>query len=348
MFNGLANLWKFNRRERDKYHSRDSYFLCRKIFRNEIELPQDLYLSMRKLSNLSPFCNLSHRVFFSVCLFLFWHRNPINFIGAFAGNPRFYHIKTVCNKTLRNPFSANSIYMQGTASWSITSFRDTERTFIVETQNISSVQLDVQGERNRFFEVNITNTKFEKIGFHRQKDKRGAVKIFSAAENLLDPVYISVSCSRTKFFLAIKVLLSVSTFQLRLRTRFRDIKPQHNLFNLKDYFLNLKPEVYLPERSLFSSHSRERRAKFVRLNCYYNNNVRCIKVEATRADRDIQDSRFSYLEVTMHRGSSLSLITHINASLRIAKSFFHKNKEDNRKVSWRLSSLTLLFLLQSE
>ena len=95
MFNGLANLWKFHRRERDKYHSRDSYFLCRKIFRNGIELPQDLYLSMRKLSNLSPFCNLSHRVFFSVCLFLFWHRNPINFIGAFAGNPRFYHIKTV-------------------------------------------------------------------------------------------------------------------------------------------------------------------------------------------------------------------------------------------------------------
>ena len=95
MFNGLANLWKFHRREREKYHSKDSYFLCRKIFRNGIELPQDLYLSMRKLSNRSPFCNLSHRVFFSVCLFLFWHRNPINFIGAFAGNPRFYHIKTV-------------------------------------------------------------------------------------------------------------------------------------------------------------------------------------------------------------------------------------------------------------
>ena len=160
--------------------------------------------------------------------------------------------------------------------------------------------------------------------------------------------FLFLSLAVEPSFLAIKVLLSVSTFQLRLRTRFRDIKPQHNLFNLKDYFLNLKPEVYLPERSLFSSHSRERRAKFVRLNCYYNKNVRCVKVEATRADRDIQDSRFSYLEVTMHRGSSLSLITHINASLRIAKSFFHKNKEDNRKVSWRLSSLTLLFLLQSE
>ena len=71
------------------------------------------------------------------------------------------------------------------------SFRDTERTFIIETQNISSVQLDVHGdssfrynsqcfefllfddcrEQNRFLEVNITDTKFEKNGFHGQKDK---------------------------------------------------------------------------------------------------------------------------------------------------------------------------------
>ena len=159
------------------------------------------------------------------------------------------------------------------------------------------------------------------------------MKIFSAAENLLDPVYISISYSRTKFFSNKGPFISVNVPTAVTNEIYRDIKLHHNHFNLKDYFLNLKPEVSLPERSLFSSHSRERRAKFVRFNCYYNKNVRCIKVEATRADKDIQDSRFSYLEVTMHRGSSLSLITHINASLRIAKSFFHKNKEDNRKVS---------------
>lgn len=65
------------------------------------------------------------------------------------------------------------------------SFRSTERTFIIETQNISSVQLDVQGdssfrynsqcfefllfvdcrEQNRFLEVNIPDTKFDEMDF---------------------------------------------------------------------------------------------------------------------------------------------------------------------------------------
>ena len=58
MFNGPANLG-----------SKDPYFLCRKTLRNGIEIRQDRYLSMRRLSNLSPFGNLSHGVFFSVDLF---------------------------------------------------------------------------------------------------------------------------------------------------------------------------------------------------------------------------------------------------------------------------------------
>ena len=202
------------------------------------------------------------------------------------------------------------------------SFRDTERTFIIETQNISSVQLDVHGdssfrynsqcfefllfdvcrEQNRFLEVNITNTKFEKNGFHGQKDKRGAVKILSAAKNMLDPVYISISCSRIKFINNKGPFISVNVPTAVTNEIYRDIKLHHNHFNLKDYFLNLKPEVSLPERSLLSSHSRETRAKFIRLNCYYNKNVRCIKVESSRANIDIQDSRLSNLEVTRHRG----------------------------------------------
>ena len=55
MFNGSANFRKFHgrRRKRDNSCSRDPYFLCRKTLRNGIELRQDIYLSMRKLSNLS-------------------------------------------------------------------------------------------------------------------------------------------------------------------------------------------------------------------------------------------------------------------------------------------------------
>ena len=52
MLNGPANLRKFHRRKRDKSCSKVPYFLCRKALRNGLELRQDLYLSMRKLSTL--------------------------------------------------------------------------------------------------------------------------------------------------------------------------------------------------------------------------------------------------------------------------------------------------------
>ena len=54
MFNGPPNLRKSRRRKHDKSCLKDPYFFCHKPQRNEIELRQDLYLSMRKLSNLSP------------------------------------------------------------------------------------------------------------------------------------------------------------------------------------------------------------------------------------------------------------------------------------------------------
>ena len=77
MFNGPVNLRKFHRRKRDESYSKDPYFILRKTLRNVIELRQDQYMSMRKLSNLSPFGNLSHGVFFSVDL-SFRPRRPMN------------------------------------------------------------------------------------------------------------------------------------------------------------------------------------------------------------------------------------------------------------------------------
>ena len=81
MFNGPANLG-----------SKDPYFLCRKTLRNGIEIRQDRYLSMRRLSNLLPFGNLSHGVFFSVEFFS-RRRRPLNITSAVAGNPIFHRIK---------------------------------------------------------------------------------------------------------------------------------------------------------------------------------------------------------------------------------------------------------------
>ena len=57
---------------------------------NGIEVHQDVYMSTHNLSNLSPFSNLSHDVFFLVHLFIRCKR-PMNI----AGNPRFHHLKTV-------------------------------------------------------------------------------------------------------------------------------------------------------------------------------------------------------------------------------------------------------------
>ena len=64
MFDGPANLRKFHRRKREKSHLKDPCFLCRKTLDNGIELRQDRYLSMRRLSNLSSFENLSRGVIF--------------------------------------------------------------------------------------------------------------------------------------------------------------------------------------------------------------------------------------------------------------------------------------------
>ena len=54
VFNDLANLRIFHRRKRNKYCSKDPYFLCCKTLHNGIEVRQDLYLSVRTLSKLSP------------------------------------------------------------------------------------------------------------------------------------------------------------------------------------------------------------------------------------------------------------------------------------------------------
>ena len=94
VFNDLANLRIFHRRKRNKYGYKDPYFLCCKTLRNGIEVRQDLYLSVRTLSKLSPFGNLSHRVY---CLadFFFTRRRPMNITGLVAGTHRFHDIKTV-------------------------------------------------------------------------------------------------------------------------------------------------------------------------------------------------------------------------------------------------------------
>ena len=68
MFNVTVNLRKFHRMKPDKSYSKDLYFLYCKTLLNGYRTSPRSCLSMRWLSNLSPFGNLSPDVFFSVDL----------------------------------------------------------------------------------------------------------------------------------------------------------------------------------------------------------------------------------------------------------------------------------------
>ena len=111
MFNGPANLWKFHFRKRNKSCSKDPYFLCRKTLRNGIELRQDLHLSMRKLSSLSPFGNLSCCVLFSVDLF-FWRIEPPRYFVTLKApaifTPRSRAIKKPYGASLKDKYKKNA------------------------------------------------------------------------------------------------------------------------------------------------------------------------------------------------------------------------------------------------
>ena len=69
MLNGPANLRKFHRRKCDKFYLKDSYFLCRKILRNRMEICQDWYLSMHRLLNHRS-CIFIWYVYFGLAKFL--------------------------------------------------------------------------------------------------------------------------------------------------------------------------------------------------------------------------------------------------------------------------------------
>ena len=88
----LGNL---HRRKRYISYPKDLYFLCRKTLRNGREHCQERYLSMRRLSNLSPFGNLSDVVmFFSFRLTSFQAYKAYEYYGSSRWKPRFHHIKT--------------------------------------------------------------------------------------------------------------------------------------------------------------------------------------------------------------------------------------------------------------
>ena len=229
------------------------------------------------------------------------------------------------------------------------SFRDALRAFSIEIQNITSFQIDVQGnstfhnnsqcfnlllldntgEKNLFVAVNITDAKFERNGFYGyQRSERGVMKIKSAGnKELTEAVYIYIFCSKVKCFNNLGPFINVNVSTAVTNETYKDVELHHNGLPSWDYSLDLKPKSTPHVHSVYFSHAKETRAKFIALNCHDNPSVHCIKVESSRADIDIQDSHFRNQHVKKHRaGSCLSLEGNVSASLTIVNSRFHKNE----------------------
>ena len=149
MFNGPENHRKCQQRQRDKFFSKIPIFFVAKYY-----VVVDLYLSMRKLSNLSrhvsPFGNLSHGVFFSVDLFS-GRRRPMNITGAVAGSPLFHFIKTVlCSTVFNTPFQMTTVrsYLAAMFVFHVDTFKNramlAPRSRAVKKPQKASITNDIQ------------------------------------------------------------------------------------------------------------------------------------------------------------------------------------------------------------
>ena len=111
MLNGLANL--ANSTEGNVRNSIDPYFLCRQTLCNGIEICQDRYMSMRRLSNRGP------RVF--VCHVCFGLGHQTQAVLGISG-PVFYGFSVQDNKvyTFKRLISRNLCkHHRNTALWQI-------------------------------------------------------------------------------------------------------------------------------------------------------------------------------------------------------------------------------------
>ena len=149
MFNGPENHRKCQQRQRDKFFSKIPIFFVAKH-----NVVVDLYLSMRKLSNLSRhvsrFGNLSHGVFFSVDLFS-GRRRPMNITGAVAGSPLFHFIKTVlCSTVFNTPFQMTTVrsYLAAMFVFHVDTFKNramlAPRSRAVKKPQKASITNDIQ------------------------------------------------------------------------------------------------------------------------------------------------------------------------------------------------------------
>ncbi|KAL9973687.1 hypothetical protein ACROYT_G020172 [Oculina patagonica] len=227
------------------------------------------------------------------------------------------------------------------------SFHNAPRALNITIQNMTTFRLDIQGfssfhnnshcihlllldnirSKSRSVAINISGTHFKQNGFHGvQRSERGVMKIASNEDKALKQVNIQIFCEKVKCAKNRGPFINVNVSTAITNETYKDVELSFNRLPSWKNSLDRKPKLTVP--SLYFSHARKTRAKFVNLKCNNNPSVQCIKVQSDEAEIDIQDSYFHKQSTMKRAGSCLSLEASIGASLRISNTTFQQNEAD--------------------
>ena len=226
------------------------------------------------------------------------------------------------------------------------SFLNAPRALSIRIRNIMTFRLDIQGfssfhnnshcihlillgnignKIRRYVDININGTHFIKNGLHGvQHSERGVMKIASNEDEALKPVNIEIFCEKVKCAKNQGPFINLNVSTAVTKETYKDVKLSFNKLHSWKNLLDRKPKLTM--HSLYFSHARVTRAKFVNLNCNHNDlHVQCINVTSDEAEIDIQDSYFYKQSTPKTNGSCLSLVANIGASLKISNTTFWEN-----------------------
>ena len=216
------------------------------------------------------------------------------------------------------------------------SFHNASRALAIKIQNVTSFQLDLKGNsrfrnnsqcinvlllnntkgKSQDVTLNIKDAMFERNDLYWQGTSREVIMIRSVAKNGSSPVYIHIFFCRVKSSYNEGPFLHLDVSNAITNETFVDVDLHHH-----------GKRRGKRNRSLYFSHARETKAKFISLTCHNNPNKQCLVVQSDWASIVIQGSTFYNQSVDSKKsGSCLSLAANINASLRIVNSNFHNNE----------------------
>jgi len=150
------------------------------------------------------------------------------------------------------------------------------------------------------------------------------MKIASSDHKTLKQVDVYVSCEKVKCAKNEGPFVHLNVSTAITNETYKDLELSFNKLPSRKNSLDKKPKLAV--YSLYFSHARKPRAKFVNLKCRNYPSVQFIKTQYDEADVDIQDSSFHNQSTTKTAGSCISIQANIRASLRVLNSTFKENE----------------------